>query len=122
MTRLTGFQQKGWGHEMIFVSNDNYCGKKLVFRKGGKFSMHFHREKVETWIVLSGKFQLEIINTKNACKKTILLEKDSVWTNEALVPHQLTCIEEGVILEISTPDSVEDNYRVIPGDSQVVGS
>ena len=27
-------------------------------------------------------------------------------------------IEEGTIIEVSTPDSVEDNYRVLPGDSQ----
>jgi hypothetical protein len=34
------------------------------------------------------------------------------------MPHQLICIEEGTIIEVSTPDSVEDNYRVLPGDSQ----
>jgi len=28
------------------------------------------------------------------------------------------CQEEGTIIEVSTPDSVEDNYRVAPGDSQ----
>ena len=35
-----------------------------------------------------------------------------------LVPHQLICVEQGVIMEVSTPDSVEDNYRVMKGDSQ----
>jgi hypothetical protein len=34
------------------------------------------------------------------------------------LPHQLHCLEEGTIIEVSTPDSVEDNYRVRPGDSQ----
>jgi len=38
--------------------------------------------------------------------------------NDPLVPHRVTCLEAGTILEISTPDSVEDNYRVMPGDSQ----
>jgi hypothetical protein len=41
-----------------------------------------------------------------------------VWRNEPLEPHQLICLEEGTIIEVSTPDSVEDNYRVMPGDSQ----
>ena len=27
-------------------------------------------------------------------------------------------VEEGTIIEVSTPDSVEDNYRVMKGDSQ----
>jgi hypothetical protein len=34
------------------------------------------------------------------------------------MPHQLVCIEEGTIIEVSTADSVEDNYRVGKGDSQ----
>jgi hypothetical protein len=32
--------------------------------------------------------------------------------------HQLVCVEQGTIIEVSTPDSVEDNYRVGKGDSQ----
>jgi hypothetical protein len=35
-----------------------------------------------------------------------------------LLPHQLVCLEAGVVLEVSTADSVEDNHRVAPGDSQ----
>jgi len=35
-----------------------------------------------------------------------------------MVPHQLICLESGTVVEVSTPDSVEDNYRIIPGDSQ----
>jgi len=41
-----------------------------------------------------------------------------VWHNPPLSPHQLICIEPGMICEVSTPDSVEDNYRVGKGDSQ----
>jgi hypothetical protein len=40
--RLEGFVEKGWGHELIWVTNDKYCGKLLKFNKGAKFSMHFH--------------------------------------------------------------------------------
>jgi len=40
------------------------------------------------------------------------------WHNPPLLPHQLICVEEGTIIEVSTPDSVEDNYRVGKGDSQ----
>jgi len=34
------------------------------------------------------------------------------------VPHQLICIEAGTVVEVSTYDDPDDNYRVIPGDSQ----
>ena len=41
------------------------------------------------------------------------------WHNPPLQPHQLVCMEPGSsITEVSTPDSVEDNYRIAPGDSQ----
>ncbi len=118
MTREFGLVNKGWGSENIFVSNDSYCGKFLNFNKDSMFSMHFHKEKLETWFVLSGEFYVDVINTKDASVQRILLEAGMTWTNEVMVPHRVICVEEGTILEISTPDSVEDNYRVFPGDSQ----
>jgi mannose-6-phosphate isomerase-like protein (cupin superfamily) len=118
MTRLIGRVDKGWGHEDIFVTNDHYCGKFLHFKAGKRFSMHFHKQKHETWYVLKGRFILEWINTENAETVFEALGEGDVWVNEPLKPHRLTCVEEGTIIEVSTPDSVEDNYRIIPGDSQ----
>ena len=118
MTRLEGFVEKGWGHELIFATNDLYCGKLLKFNKGAKFSMHFHREKDETWYVLDGKFLVRYIDTDNASVYENELNQGDTWHNEPLSPHQVECIEAGTIIEVSTPDSVEDNYRVGKGDSQ----
>jgi mannose-6-phosphate isomerase-like protein (cupin superfamily) len=116
--RLEGFVEKGWGHEFIFATNDKYCGKLLKFNTGAKFSMHFHAHKDETWYVLSGKFEVKYIQTKDASMLSVILNTGDVWRNEPLEPHQVICLEEGTIIEVSTPDSVEDNYRVLPGDSQ----
>jgi quercetin dioxygenase-like cupin family protein len=116
--RLKGRVEKGWGYEEIFATNDLYCGKLLHFDSGKQFSMHFHVEKHETWYVLKGKFILEWIDTENASIVSQPLNEGDVWINEPLKPHRLTCVEEGTIIEVSTPDSVEDNYRILPGDSQ----
>lgn len=118
MTRLQGAIPKGWGSEEIWATNDKYCGKLLNFNVGAKFSMHFHALKDETWYVLEGRFIVECIDTRNASTYTKTLTKGDVWYNPPLLPHRLTCIEKGSIIEVSTPDSVEDNYRVLPGDSQ----
>ena len=118
ITRLEGFVVKGWGHELIWATNDKYCGKLMHFNEGAKFSMHFHAEKDETWLVLSGSFVVEYIDTKDATVHTKTLIKNDVWRNEPLLPHRLICIEMGDIIEVSTPDSVEDNYRILKGDSQ----
>jgi mannose-6-phosphate isomerase-like protein (cupin superfamily) len=117
--RLTGKVNKGWGHEDIFVTNDAYCGKFLHFEEGKKCSMHFHLNKMETWYILSGSFLLETIDTKTSTLMIHLLNQGDTWTNMPLVPHKVTCKEAGTILEVSTPDSVEDNYRIAPGDSQL---
>lgn len=118
VTRKQGFVEKGWGHELIWATNDKYAGKLLKFNKDARFSMHFHSVKDETWYVLSGKFEVKYILTKDASIQSQILEPGSVWRNEPLEPHQIICLEEGTIIEVSTPDSVEDNYRVLPGDSQ----
>jgi mannose-6-phosphate isomerase-like protein (cupin superfamily) len=118
MSRLDGFVEKGWGSELIWATNDKYCGKLLRFNAGAKFSMHFHAEKDESWYVLSGLFRIRFIETNDASVHETILKEGEVWRNRPLQPHQVECLEEGVIIEVSTPDSVEDNYRVLPGDSQ----
>lgn len=118
MTRLEGFVEKGWGHELIFATNELYCGKLLKFNAGAKSSMHFHKEKDETWYVIEGKFILNYIDTANASRMSVELSEGDTWRIEPLVPHQLQCVNKGTIIEVSTPDSVEDNYRIMPGDSQ----
>lgn len=117
--RLTGAIEKGWGSELIFETNDLYCGKLLNFRKGMKSSMHFHVIKDEAWYVLSGKFILKMIDTVSADVYQHELVKGSSIRIKPLQPHQLICIEEGTIVEVSTADSIDDNYRIKHGDSQL---
>ena len=83
------------------------------------FSMVFNIEKVESWFVLIGSFSLHIIDTNTAEMETHILTKGETWRNEPLLPHQLIAMQDNsIIIEVSTPDSVEDNYRIIKGDSQ----
>lgn len=122
MNRLEGFVKKGWGYELIWATNDKYCGKIMVFEKAGsKFSMHFHKEKDETWFVNSGKFILRYIDTQTATLHEKVLNEGETWRNPPLMPHQLEAIvANSSITEVSTADSIEDNYRIIPGDSQKI--
>jgi len=109
---------KGWGQEIVFVNNDLYCGKILRFHKNAKFSMHFHLCKKETWYVSSGLFLFKYINTTNADINEMTLTVGDAITNEIGEPHQLICLEEGDIFEVSTHHEDCDSYRVMKGDSQ----
>ncbi len=111
---------KAWGHELVFADTETYCGKFLVFYKAGnKFSMHFHKDKQETWYVQQGAFDLITINTNDGSQYVRTLRAGDTYTNLPLEPHQLLAKEDdSVIIEVSTRDSAVDNYRVAPGDSQ----
>lgn len=112
--------EKGWGREIIFANNKDYCGKLLVFdKKGAKGSMHFHMIKHETWYVQQGSFIVKYIDTKNANVLAQTLKTGDVWVNNQGAPHQLEALEDNsIIFEVSTADYSTDSYRVFPGDSQ----
>jgi mannose-6-phosphate isomerase-like protein (cupin superfamily) len=111
---------KGWGHEVIFVNNDQYCGKILHFKKDAKFSMHYHLKKRETWYISSGKFCFKYIDTRTADIREMSLEIGDSITNEIGEPHQIICLEEGDVFEVSTTHYDSDSYRVMKGDSQKI--
>jgi len=48
------------------------------------------------------------------------LEVGDTVTNEIGEPHQIICLEEGDIFEVSTTHADSDSYRVMKGDSQNV--
>jgi hypothetical protein len=112
--RLHGKVPKSWGREEIFITNDLYCGKHLIFdTAGNKTTMHFHLAKHETWKVERGKFIARHILTDCGEVKECVLDVGDTFVIEPLVPHQLEALEDdSCVLEISTADSVEDNYRL----------
>jgi|LauGreDrversion2_5_1035112.scaffolds.fasta_scaffold21093_2 mannose-6-phosphate isomerase-like protein (cupin superfamily) len=112
----TQIVEKGWGKEIIFVNNPEYCGKILCFQKGKKFSMHFHIEKKETWYIYKGKFILNWIDTEKGITHTEYLNIGDVITNERGDPHQLFALEDSELFEVSTKHKDSDSYRINKGD------
>ena len=108
---------KGWGKEIIFVNNDEYCGKILCFDKDKKFSMHYHLQKKETWYVAKGKFLLHWIETSNGIMHTEYLNVGDVVTNERGEPHQVVSMEDdSQLFEVSTKHYDDDSYRIWKGN------
>ena len=86
----------------------------MYFKKDAVLSMHLHRDKDETWCILQGLFEIQYIDTKTAEIHTELLNEGDTWRNMPLEPHQLVCLEEGVIIEVSTPENTTDAYQILP--------
>jgi quercetin dioxygenase-like cupin family protein len=107
---------KGWGKEIIFVNNDEYCGKLLCFEKDKKFSMHYHIKKKETWYVSKGSFILIWVETNTGTTHTEYLKVGDVITNERGEPHQLIALEDAEVFEVSTKHYDDDSFRMWKGD------
>ena len=109
---------KGWGEELIIENNEMYCGKLLIFKKGCKFSMHYHLIKDETWYVNKGKFIYRWIDTETAETIEQKLKVGDVVRQRVGQPHQLIALTDGEVFEVSKQHFDEDSYRVMKGDSQ----
>jgi mannose-6-phosphate isomerase-like protein (cupin superfamily) len=107
--------EKGWGKEIIFANNPEYCGKILCFEKGKKFSMHYHLRKKETWFVTKGQFILNWIQPDIGKIHSEYLNVGDVVTNERGHAHQLVALEDGEVFEVSTEHYDEDSFRIYKG-------
>lgn len=114
-----GYVEKSWGYELIWATNDLYCGKLMVFTKpGAKSSMHFHKNKDETWFVNVGQFMLRYIDTTTGEQKELLIKEGDTWHNPPLQPHQLEALQpNSIIFEVSTEDDTDDTYRLTTSTS-----
>lgn len=113
-------ERKGWGWERHIVNSDLYCGKILHVDKGKTCSMHMHRFKHETFTVIQGEMDVELINPATADKQTIHMVPGEVLVLPPMNPHRFTGTTDYgcTFVEFSTQDFSEDSYRVERGDSQ----
>lgn len=98
---------KVWGRELWVANNEKYCGKILELDKGYRCSIHYHKNKHETFYVLSGVVFMEVQDREFLMRGGDVLE---------LVPgtrHRFTGLEKSQIMEVSTHHEDSDSYRVV---------
>jgi len=101
--------EKVWGREYWIVNDTcgNYCSKILKLRVGHKASLHYHREKHETFTVLAG---LAIITSNGT---TRVYSKGESVCIEPMIPHTFEAYQfPAYILETSTLHSDDDVVRI----------
>ncbi len=100
------FHPKSWGGEWWIENCAEYCGKLLVFRAGGKTSMHYHEKKLETMYLQSGKMLIKMED------ETVPLEPGDKIQIQRFQLHQLIAIEDSELFECSTFHEESDSYRI----------
>ena len=97
-----------WGYELRLINNENYCGKFLVLNHNDAISsLHYHKEKTETFIILSGEIELEV---NGVVMKRVVGDQNTIYPG---MDHRFrTLTRKSVILEVSTHHEDSDTYRV----------
>jgi len=119
MTKDINHIKKKWGYERILENNNKYCGKILTVNQGYLSSLHYHKKKDETFIIESGKIQLEVGKAKKTKKgwivhtKTYMMEPgDKIRLKPNTVHRYKSLTKKSLILEISTQHKDNDSYRI----------
>jgi len=99
--------KKVWGKEVWVVNCPEYCGKLLYLDKGAVSSMHYHKEKQETFYALSGQVGLHIEGRDYMLNP--FSRPKTIYPNQK---HQFIGLSDALILEISTEHREDDVVRL----------
>jgi rfaE bifunctional protein kinase chain/domain len=97
---------KVWGYEQWIQNNEKYCCKILGLNKGYQCSLHYHKNKDETFIVTSGHVRMELGG------EVTHLRPGSFVRVPPNTPHRFAGIEDSLIMEVSTHHEDSDSYRI----------
>ena len=98
---------KIWGSEEWIANNDKYCGKILTLNKGMRCSVHYHKEKHETFYVLDGRVLMELGDDLLRS----ILDVGNSQVVETGQKHRFTGLENSRVIEFSTHHDDYDSYR-----------
>jgi mannose-6-phosphate isomerase-like protein (cupin superfamily) len=94
---------KPWGHELIWVLTDRYCGKVITIDTGKRLSLQRHRTKDEAVLVLSGRLRLHLEDESGTVQPMDLGPRDSLRVPAGRI-HRFEALERVELVEISTPE------------------
>ena len=83
---------------------DGYCGKYLFLLEGQTCPSHYHRQKLETFFLVKGRLDVTFQG------KEMLLEQGGTLLVGRGEVHQFAALKPSLLLEVSTPSIIEDNY------------
>jgi D-lyxose ketol-isomerase len=95
------------GEVEFWVANETeagYCGKFLFVFDGQTCPLHYHNEKLETFFVVKGCFEVAYAG------RTFEMRPGDVLRVETGLAHTFTGKGNALLLEVSKPSLIDDNY------------
>ena len=106
---------KPWGYELLIEKNNKYMFKKLFMKKNHRCSLQYHKKKIETIFVVSGKLKIFYGKKQNKLHFKTFKPQETITLNPLLI-HRMQAITDCVYLEASTPEITDvvrlsDDYK-----------
>ena len=116
----SGKVDKDWGYEIVWASNEFYCGKILVFEKlGSKTTVAIHKNRKKSWFINAGRFQILFTDVKTGKSVATILDEGKTVDIGEMSPHSVEALApNSMIFEVGTPDDINDQFRLTPDDTQ----
>lgn len=113
---------KLWGYEIWIENNHLYCGKHIHIVPHRTCSVHYHKNKKETFYVINGSLLIETSTVldksswlNNSNIKVTRLDKGQSYTIDTYIAHRFKSALDYPcdFIEISTHHDDNDSYRII---------
>jgi quercetin dioxygenase-like cupin family protein len=95
------------GEVEFWIANEveaGYCGKFLFVFAGQTCPSHYHRDKLETFFLVKGRLRVLYDGTER------ILEAGDTLRVETGRGHSFTGLQASLLLEVSRPSIIADNY------------
>lgn len=102
--------ERVWGREILVARTDAYTGKVILMRAGAAGGLQYHRTKIETFYLHSGKAIVTTDKGDGVLVSVEMLPGESYHIPAGAV-HKVTAVEDCVFFECSTP-VFDDRVRV----------
>lgn len=108
------FVDKPWGSELIWAVTEGYAGKVITIHEGKRLSLQYHREKVESILVIEGRLLLHLEGDDGDIEIHTLEEGDFAHIPRGRT-HRFEAAVDTRLIEVSTPElddvvRIEDDY------------
>lgn len=116
MTKMaTDWETKVWGRTRCVRRLANFSRYELEVEKGGFCSIHYHLNRSNEFLVLSGVVQVVWCFAWQTHSRLLAVNSPSL-TIRAGIPHQFQVMESGVMIEDYKPDLINARAEFSDGD------
>ena len=111
--------EKPWGHEVIWAETDRYAGKLLHIEAGHALSLQYHERKAESIYVLEGRLHLHHAASIEDEVTIKVIEAGAAFDITPGTVHRFEAREAVTLVEVSTPDSIDDHLILVTSHTDI---